>query len=265
MNIIIPSIIAITLYLAATVYQVPALLRARPVNKSLLQLLALGGATAQTFSIYFTLHTPAGINLSFFNVGSLVSWAIVLVVLLSSLKKPVESLFAGLIPVAALCVMLAATGATPEAILNNTQAPTIIHILLSITAYSLLTIATVQALLLAYQEHRIKTKHPRGLGRIFPPLQTMDILLFEFIWVGMILLTLSLVTGIIYIDNMFAQQLTHKTLLSLVAWVVYAVLLWGRHQRGWRGLTAARWTLAGFALLMLSYFGSKFVLDLLLQ
>ncbi|WP_426417205.1 cytochrome C assembly family protein [Aestuariirhabdus sp. LZHN29] len=265
MNIIIPSTIAIALYIFAAGYQIPALLHSRPVKKPLLQLLAFGGALAQTFSIYFTLHTPQGINLSFFNVGSLISWSIILVVLVSSLKKPVESLFAGLIPVAALCVLLATISTTPEAILKNTQAPTIIHILLSITAYSLLTIATVQALLLSYQEHRIKSKHPKGLGRIFPPLQTMDLLLFEFIWAGMLLLTLSLATGLIYIQDFFAQHLVHKTVLSIFAWLVYAVLLWGRHQWGWRGYTAARWTLTGFLLLMLSYFGSKFVLDLLLQ
>ncbi len=265
MTIIIPSAIALIFYAFATSYQVPALLKAKPANKQSLQFLALGGAIAQTFSIYFTLHTSNGINLSFFNISSLISWAIILVVLISSIKKPVESLFAGLIPIAALCVLLAATGATPEAILTDTSAPSILHILLSITAYSLLTIATVQALLMAYQEQRIRNKHPKGLGRIFPPLQTMEALLFEFIWAGMLLLTLSLATGLIFIEDMFAQHLVHKTVLSIAAWTVYAILLWGRLQRGWRGTMAARWTLAGFFLLMLSYFGSRFVLDLIIQ
>src|SRR5690625_6552585 len=63
---------------------------------------------------------------------------------------------------------------------------------------------------------------------------------------------------------MFAQHVAHKTVFSLAAWVIYVVLLWGRHRVGWRGYTAIRWTLAGFVLLMLAYFGSKLVLELIL-
>ena len=79
------------------------------------------------------------------------------------------------------------------------------------------------------------------------------------------LLTLSLVTGVIFVDDIFAQQLAHKTFFSILAWCIYAVLLWGRHQLGWRSQTAARWTFGGFVALMLAYFGSKFVLELLLN
>ena len=92
----------------------------------------------------------------------------------------------------------------------------------------------------------------------------METLLFEVILVGFIALTISLASGLIFLENMFAQQLAHKTILSIVAWLVFLTLLIGHWKLGWRGRTAIRWTLTGFASLMLAYFGSKFVLEVLL-
>jgi ABC-type uncharacterized transport system permease subunit len=93
----------------------------------------------------------------------------------------------------------------------------------------------------------------------------MESLLFEMIALGFALLTLALGTGFMFLEDMFAQHLAHKTLLSVLAWSVFGVLLWGRFRFGWRGRTALRWTLVGFVVLMLAYFGSKFVLELILH
>jgi ABC-type uncharacterized transport system permease subunit len=98
-----------------------------------------------------------------------------------------------------------------------------------------------------------------------PPLQTMEALLFQIIAVGELLLSVALLSGFVYLEDIFAQHLMHKTVLSIFAWLVFAVLLWGRWRLGWRGKLAIRWTLAGFVALMLAYFGSKFVLELVLQ
>jgi ABC-type uncharacterized transport system permease subunit len=100
--------------------------------------------------------------------------------------------------------------------------------------------------------------------RNLPPLQTMESLLFEMLAVGIIMLTLGLGTGFIYMDDMLAQQVAHKTLLSLCAWVIFAGLLVGHYRFGWRGRVAVRWTLVGFGLLLLAYFGSKLVIEYLL-
>jgi len=142
--------------------------------------------------------------------------------------------------------------------------PIITHILLSVLAHSLLAIATLQALLLSYQYKKLKTRHPKGLIGILPPLQTMETLMFELVWAGFALLTLSILSGLIYLDNIFAQHLAHKTVFSILAWFIYATLLWGRHSIGWRGIIAIRWMLVGFAALMLAYFGSKIVLEVIL-
>jgi ABC-type uncharacterized transport system permease subunit len=100
---------------------------------------------------------------------------------------------------------------------------------------------------------------------MLPPLQLMETMLFELIWVGVVLLTLSIASGILFLDDIFAQSLVHKTTLTILAWLLFSILLWGRYQLGWRSQTAVRFTLAGFFTLMLGYFGSKLVLELILQ
>lgn len=98
-----------------------------------------------------------------------------------------------------------------------------------------------------------------------PALDTLEALLFYLIKIGLAVLTVSLVTGLVYVDDLFGQHLAHKTILSIFAWLVFALLLWGRWKRGWRGRVAVRMTLAGIALLLLSYFGSKLVLEIILD
>ncbi|MGD8176590.1 cytochrome C assembly family protein [Marinimicrobium sp. ARAG 43.8] len=204
------------------------------------------------------------VELGFFRVSSLLFWVINLIVLASSLRKPLHNLFIPLLPLSAVGVLasLLGQGAGHPIVLDYALAS---HVLLSILAYSLLTIATLQALLLAWQNHQLKHRHPTGRVRLLPPLQTMEALLFELLWAGHIALTLSILSGFVFLDDLFAQHLVHKTVFSLAAWVIYSVLLWGRHQLGWRGYTAIRWTLGGFVLLMLAYFGSKLVLELILD
>jgi len=90
-------------------------------------------------------------------------------------------------------------------------------------------------------------------------------MLFELLWIGVSLLTIAIVSGFVFIDDIFAQSLVHKTVLTMIAWLLFSLLLWGHYQLGWRSQTAVRLTLAGFALLMLAFFGSKLVLELVLQ
>ena len=91
----------------------------------------------------------------------------------------------------------------------------------------------------------------------------MESLLFELLWAGVIVLTLAIITGAVFVHDLFAQDLAHKSLFSIMSWLVFSGLLVGHYTLGWRGLTASRWTLAGCALLMLGYYGSKFVLELI--
>ena len=118
--------------------------------------------------------------------------------------------------------------------------------------------------MLAIQEHHLRNRQPGGYIRALPPLQVMERLLFQMIGTGFALLSAALLTGFFFLEDIFAQQLVHKTVLSIAAWVIFGVLLWGRWKFGWRGRTAIRWTLSGFIFLLLAYFGSKAVLELIL-
>ncbi len=136
---------------------------------------------------------------------------------------------------------------------------------LTALAFAVLAIAAVQAVLVGLQNQALRHHHIRGIVQSLPPLTTMERVLFELVWAGIVLLTLAIISGLIFLDNLFAQHLVHKTVLSLGAWVIFTTLLVGRYRFGWRGMRAVRWTLGGCALLLLAYFGSKFVLEILLN
>jgi len=209
--------------------------------------------------------TDTGLNVAFFSVTSLVAWAIAVLVLFSALNKPVENLGIVLLPLAGLAVLLAWRHPGYKLLPDSTPWALRAHVLVSLLAYAILTVASVQAILLAIQDRHLHRRQPVGFVRALPPLQTMESLLFEMIALGFLLLSVALGTGFMFLEDMFAQHLAHKTILSVAAWTVFGILLWGRFRFGWRGRTALRWTLAGFVVLMIAYFGSKFVLELILQ
>lgn len=264
MSAIAVNIVALCLYLAAGVILAGSLLRLRPPQRPGLMATTLGAIVLHAAGCYALIVQPSGFNLSLFPVLSLIFCTINIIVLASAVRKPVHNLFILLIPLSFLSIIAALA-------LHGSRAPVVLdaglgsHILLSIVAYSLLSIATLQALLLAYQNHQLKHRHLAGYLQLLPPLETMEKLLFEVLWAGQILLTFSILSGVIYLDDIFAQHVVHKTVFTLLAWCIYALLLWGRHCLGWRGYTAIRWTLAGFAMLMLAYFGSKLVLEFILH
>ena len=139
------------------------------------------------------------------------------------------------------------------------------HILLSILAYSASSIAAAQAALILLQNHNLKRRNNAILFRNLPPLLTMEKLLFEIVRAAVMLLTLAIITGAIFIDDFFAQKLAHKSFFTLCALVVFITILVGRNRYGWRGTSVSLWTIGACAMLMLGYFGSKFVLEWVLQ
>ena len=112
--------------------------------------------------------------------------------------------------------------------------------------------------------NKVSQKNQNFLIKSFPPLQTMENFLFQLIWIGVILLTLSLGSGFLFYENLFEQKLLHKVTLSFIAWITFIILLWGRYNKGWRGNTAIGWTWAGFISILMAYVGSKIVIEFLL-
>ncbi|WP_027967571.1 cytochrome C assembly family protein [Halomonas halocynthiae] len=198
----------------------------------------------------------------------LASGVAVATLLAVSLFKPVLSISAFLFPIAGLSLLLAAGIPNHEHSTNSAVGMTpdiALHALSSAMAFAVLGIAAIQAVLLGFQNHALRHHRLSGLAKSLPPLTTMERVLFELIWTSLILLTLSIASGFMFFDNMFAQHLAHKTALSIIAWCILACLLAGHHWLGWRGMRAVRWTLIGYVVLLLAYFGSKFVLEVLLS
>lgn len=222
------------------------------------------GAMFHLGSLSITLVAVNALNLAMFQVGSLISLVITLLLIFSAWRKPVDNLFVGLLPMAAVLTLLSAT-INHSVLLSNVSYALVWHILLSVLAFSLFTIASVQAVLVILQDRQLRQHRTRGLIRSLPPLQTMDALLFEMIWLGMLLLTAAFAIGLPGIDDVHAQQLMHKIAFSVMGWLVFATLLLGRFFFGWRGPVAGRWTLAGTAFLILAYFGSQFVIEYLIS
>jgi len=219
--------------------------------------------TLHTFVLHKTLHLDSGINLSLFTTGSLVSWLVALVLIISSLRQKVDNLFIAVFPMAALLILLEAVFPHPEP--KPYALGVISHILLSILSYSIFTLAAFQAVLLYKQDLTLKRNLSDSFLNSLPPLQTMERLLFEMLWTGFILLSASLVSGFLFVDDILNQHMAHKSVLSIISWAIFAILLAGRVFWGWRGHKAIYWTIGGFLSLMLGFFGSKLVLEIFLH
>ena len=227
---------------------------------SLIGLLAL---TSHGLLIWEALHRDGGFDLGFFQSSVLISWLIVALLLVLNIRKPVQNLTLAAYPLAGLTILLLLATPTPSRLVADDNYGMLSHIALSITAYSLFTLAAAQAGVLYVQNRQLKHNYNSLLVRNLPPLQTMESLLFEMVWAGVVLLVLAIVTGAMFVHDLFAQNVAHKTVFSLMSLAVFVALLIGRYTKGWRGMTASRWTLAGCLLLMLGFYGSKFVLELL--
>lgn len=227
--------------------------------------LALHGAL-----LYAELFAPAEPRFGFAYALSAMVWLAVLFYWVESLFYPLDGMQPPALALAALAAPLPALfpGRAAGAVAASLEFK--LHIAMAMLAYSLFTIAMLHALLMALLERRL---HPgAGAGPLqgplgaLPPLLTLERLLFRMIGAAFVLLTATLATGIAFSESLFGQPLRfdHKTLFALLSWATFALLLAGRHWRGWRGRTALRWTLSGFVMLLLAYVGSRFVMEVLL-
>jgi ABC-type uncharacterized transport system permease subunit len=209
---------------------------------------------------------PDGLHLGVANAVSAILWLTVLIYWLGNFFYRLDGLQALVLPLAAIAILLPVVMPAPG-VLPNTQFTAFrIHLLISLLAYSLFTIASLHVALMALVEKRLHHGTvSQGLQKL-PPLLTMEALLFRIIWAGFVLLTLTLATGVLFSETLFgkAAPFTHKTVFGFLSWFIFAALLAGRHVYGWRGRVAVRWTLAGFVTLVLAYIGSRFVLEVLL-
>lgn len=258
-------------YLAALIYVVCAFLPARyriAISAgTLLGWLVHGGA------LWADMVLPGSLRLGFAVVLSATLWISVAAYWLENRNFSLDSLRVLVLPCAAVAVVLPAL--FPGSLVALQDKPGLYgwHIAVAIMAYSSLTIAAFHAVLMAVQEASLHTP-PGGRPGWFaamierlPALLTMERLLFRLIAFGFTLLTLTVLSGIVFSEELFgrAMRWDHKTIFTMLSWLLFGLLLAGRRWRGWRGRTALSFTLSGFATLLLAYVGSRFVLEVVLH
>ena len=257
------GVLASLLYLTSATVQFIGLKRQIPSKRAIVITTAVMAVMLHSIFSYQDIYTADGINIGTFPMASLTSLAVAAIIVASSIRRPVENLLIVLLPFATLTVLLSLWQEGSYTPRTNISGGIFVHIALSVVAYGLLTIAAFQAALLSFGDYEMKHRKLAAL-RHMPALQTMESLLFELIWAGLIFLSLSIATGFVFIDDVASPGLIHHTVITFAAWIVFTILLWGRYRLGWRGSQASRWTLAGFGLLLIGYFGSKVVLELML-
>ena len=252
---------AIACYLLAAALLVRSIAREAPSRAWLLP--AVAGVVLHAVMHARAWHAAGGADLHFFAALSLVSLGMAALTTLYGGSGRMAALGVIVLPIAAAALGgYAAYGhVRPEGL----DWHLLLHAWCALLAYATLGIAALLALLLWAQERALRRREFHGWLRALPPLTELESLLFRTIAVGFALLTATLLTGVLFVENLFAQHLVHKTVLSVLSWLAFGGLLLGRWRRGWRGATAVRWTLVAMALLLLAFFGSKFVLEVVLK
>ena len=218
--------------------------------------------------VYRGILTPEGLDLGVANAISLIVWLTVLIYWLGGLAfDGLSSILGMMAPVAFVAVLLQAAIPTHHYVTYGGSALFTLHFVIAMLAYSLFTVATVHALVMLAEEKWLHRGVLPPFLRSLPPLLEMERLLFRILLAAFVLLTLTVVSGLFFSEQVFGKPftLTHKTLFAVVSWLIYAGLLTGHFAAGWRGRKAVRWTLAGFTALLLAYVGSKVVLELILR
>lgn len=238
---------------------------ASPASRRATLALAAGviGLLLHSRTLAHAIFVQDALALSLGNVVSLIGWLTALLALAGGVRPNMRGLAGILLAIAAIMSLgtaLPVATAFTRGLSWQLQA----HVMMSMLAYSMLGIGAALAVLITFQDRRLRQRRPTGWLQVLPAMETLEQTLFAAITLGFILLSLAVFSGLVFVENLFAQHLVHKTVLSITAWLIFAVLLFGRWRWGWRGRRAIHWTLAGFAFLVLAYFGSKFVLEAVL-
>ncbi|CAG67739.1 MULTISPECIES: cytochrome C assembly family protein [Acinetobacter] len=259
------TILALIAYTTSFWYLFMHLMSKRDPNYWFIGLVLGLGLLLHTGVLYNNMMTPIGINYDVFNLISFTSGLMLLLSLLFSTFRPVLALNLIGIPVAATGLILGYAFSRPDQYIEQHSLGLDAHIILSLSAYAVLLMATIHAILLWFQDRELKKKQKhRFWVNLLPPFQAMESLLFDLLRTGFALLTIALIFGFFTVDNFLSQHLAHKTVFSIISWFIYGSLLIGHTKFGWRGQKAIRFTLMGFILLAIGFIGSKMILELIL-
>jgi ABC-type uncharacterized transport system permease subunit len=215
-------------------------------------------------ALYQATIADNSLHISVTTALSLIAWQSASLLWMFCLKEKLHSLGVVPYPVAALLVLVDAFMPASGNTIPLDDWKIGLHIIFSVLSAGLLTLASITAVALAILDHVLRRPGNLALAQRMPPLQTLENFLFQLIWIGFFLLSLTILSGLLFVHDLFGQHLAQKTILTICAWVMFAILLWGRVRYGWRGRVAIRWALSGYATLVAAYFGSKLILEQIL-
>ena len=259
------TILALIAYTTSFWYLFSHLMSKRAPNHWFIGVVLSLGMLLHAGVLYNDMLTPMGVNYDVFNLMSFTSGLMLLLSVLFSTYRPVLAMNLLGIPVAAMGLILGFAFSRQNQFIEQHSLGLDIHIILSLSAYAVLLMATIQAVILRLQDRELKNKQKKRVWvSLLPSFQAMESLLFDLLIAGFALLTVALGFGFFTIDNFFAQHLAHKTAFSIISWFVYGALLIGHYRFGWRGQKAIRFTIIGFCLLAVGFIGSKFILEMVL-
>ncbi|GIC77923.1 inner membrane protein YpjD [Moritella sp. F3] len=256
---------AIIFYIAATYYCIKALTVTQQPSIRTIFILGASATLCHLFWMGFDIVTTAGINLSIINVAALISLLISMIMTMSVNKFKILPLLP--IVYGFSIVVIAISYLLPTIYISNLShnTPLVIHIVVILFAYAAFIVASLLALQMAYLDYQLKHKRPIAMHPALPSLMTIEKQLIRLLSVGLVLLSIAILTSFIFFEDAFTHTQAHKTVLSILAWLFYSVLLWGHFKQGWRSNKIAFGTLFGSILLSLAYFGSRFVKEIILK
>jgi ABC-type uncharacterized transport system permease subunit len=210
------------------------------------------------------MHRASGLSVSLAGAVSLIGLQLALIGLIGAVEPTLRGMTAGLLLLAAIATIpVDMQPEVPPASDLSWQLQA--HILIAMFAYGLLTAGAIIAVYALVQDRRLKAGKLSSGNHLFAPLETTEKMLFSVTAAGFSVLLLAILSGFAFVENLFAQHLAHKTTFSLLALLLFGILIGGRIFAGWRGKRAVYLYLWGFAFLCLAYFGARYVLEEMLN
>jgi ABC-type uncharacterized transport system permease subunit len=246
-----------------------------PLYAGLVQVGIFLALLAHAIELHDSVFTSEGFVFGFAQDLSLIAWVGLAFYWFQSWFMPISSLRWMALLFAFACTLLpnlfAGTLISPKAVADPWFKG---HFIVATIAVGLLSLAAMHAILMSVQDralHRQLAIVPNSRVAHWleelPPLMTMESLLFNLLYVGFALLSLTVFSGLLFSQALFGKPFVfdHKTIFALISWFLFAGLLIARWRVGLRGRAAIRWVLSAYTALLLAYVGSRFVVEVILQ
>lgn len=262
MSLLVTGTLATTALVASGIVQLVAFEKGKARDTSSL-FLGFAGCVMAVILVFVGLDENGGRPTTGL-MGTLLGSLLVLIVLVSSFKHPVNTLLIGVAPLTGLLTLMTLMTVHAPTQMKPITFETSLHVATSVIAYGAVAYAGTLAILLSWQHAKLKERPLTRLILVLPPLDAIEHLFLRTVQTAWIILTTALITGLLYIVDFWEQQLAHKTVLSIVAWLGMALALWQHLKEGGVTSTMRKTAIGAAALLCVGYLGSKAILEFIL-